>query len=201
MSADGVSPFGNRISYSFWPIALSCLNLPPWMRMQLPAMWLCCIIPGPKEADDFQPVLDIIADELNALYMDGHSVTDSATQLQHTCKAKLFGLVSDYKGIGPLLRGRRGISHNDSCYECFQAGMSSSGKSSIFPGAIIVCSYCIQSEGSTRNQVVHIMLLQSVKHLSFVLGCTCLLASFVATLLLHIMLICYRPCMYVTQGR
>lgn len=106
------------------------------MRMRLPAMWLCCIVPGPKEANDFQPVLDIIADELNYLYMDGHTVTDSASTslLQHVCKVKLFGLVSDYKGIGPLLRGRRGISHNDSCYECCQTGMSIPGKGSVFPG-------------------------------------------------------------------
>lgn len=134
MSADGVSPFTHK-SYSFWPIALSCLNLPPWLRMKLPAMWLCCIIPGPQTPDDFQPVLDIIADELNYLYHEGRLVRDAANS-NHTfvSRVKLFGLICDFKALGPLLRGRKGLAHVDACYECHQRGKSVPGKSSIYPG-------------------------------------------------------------------
>lgn len=100
------------------------------------------IIPvaGPKEPDDFQPVLDIIADELNFLYQDGLLVQDSANpgQPQHRTRVKLFGLVADYKAIGPLLRGRRSMAHHHSCYKCHQEGISIDGKPSIFPGKFVV---------------------------------------------------------------
>ena len=98
-------------------------------------MWLCCIVPGPREANDFQPVLDIIADELNYLYHEGRLVRDAASPGEEfVSRVKLFGLVSDFKGIAPLLRGRKGLGHTDACYECHQRGRSIPGKASIYPG-------------------------------------------------------------------
>jgi hypothetical protein len=44
---DGASPF-KRKNHSINPIALSCFNLPPWVRNTLAAMHICCIIPGGK---------------------------------------------------------------------------------------------------------------------------------------------------------
>lgn len=97
ISGDGICPFDNQ-PISMWPVALSCLNLPPWVRMTMPALWLLTIIPGPKEPKDFQPVLDIIADELNYLYRFGVGVSSSfppeGCTNSFVCRAKLYGLVS-----------------------------------------------------------------------------------------------------------
>ena len=75
---DGVSPF-KRTTYSMWPVAMSCFNLPGHMRMTLPALWVACIIPGygRNEPDDFSSILEIVADEANHLYLYGVEVEDS----------------------------------------------------------------------------------------------------------------------------
>lgn len=141
ISGDGISPFDDNSS-TMWPIALSCLNLPPWIRMTVPALWLCCVVPGPKEPKDFQSVLDIIADDLNYLYRFGIEVVSSAPETapnactgRFNCKAKLFGLISDYRGIGPLTRHAMSPSHVGACYTCHQKGFSASGKT-IYPGKL-----------------------------------------------------------------
>ena len=71
---DGVNPFKHK-NYSMWPLAVACFNLPGHLRMTLPAMGLLFFIPphGPKrgEPNDFQPFLDIIADQLRHAYWYG----------------------------------------------------------------------------------------------------------------------------------
>lgn len=43
LCSDGVVPTkkGGR---GYWPVALQCLNLPPWLRTKMPAMMLCCVM-------------------------------------------------------------------------------------------------------------------------------------------------------------
>lgn len=81
-SADGVTPM-KRKSYSMWPVALCCLNLPAHVRMTLPALWVSCIVPpfGIKgqEADDFQPFTEVIVDDLNLQYMAGTNDVEDST--------------------------------------------------------------------------------------------------------------------------
>lgn len=64
---DGASPFKRR-AYSFWPVAVECLSLPPWVRHTLFASHLLMLIPGPYKPKDFQPFLEIFVDELIHLY-------------------------------------------------------------------------------------------------------------------------------------
>lgn len=76
--ADGISPF-KRTTYSMWPMAMSCYNLPAHVRMTLPALWVPAIVNGygTGEPDDFSSVMEIVADELNHLYLFGVEVEDS----------------------------------------------------------------------------------------------------------------------------
>ena len=79
---DGINPLDHR-SYSMWPLAATCYNLPGHLRMTLPVLGLFFIVPphGVKkgEPNDFQPFLDIIADQLRSAYWDGvGEVTDAS---------------------------------------------------------------------------------------------------------------------------
>ena len=45
----GFNPFGNsRRQYSSWPVILTPYNLPSWMCMKTPYMFLTVIVPGPN---------------------------------------------------------------------------------------------------------------------------------------------------------
>lgn len=76
---DGINPF-TRTTYSMWPMAVSCMNLPAHMRMTLSTLWVPCIIPGygTGKPDDFSAFEEILADELNHLYLTGVEVTDAS---------------------------------------------------------------------------------------------------------------------------
>ena len=64
LCADGFSPFGySAKSYSIWPVILTVYNLPPWMCMTRPFMFLTLLIPrkdGPGQNIDvyLRPLID-----------------------------------------------------------------------------------------------------------------------------------------------
>lgn len=80
---DGVQPFKGKQAkpHSLFCIALSVLNLPPWIRNTLKASQLTMVIPGPSEPKDCQPYLDILTDELLFLYEVGVKVWDASRYL------------------------------------------------------------------------------------------------------------------------
>lgn len=46
LASDGFNSFGNMsISYSTWPIVISVYNLPPWMCMKQPNLFMSFLIP------------------------------------------------------------------------------------------------------------------------------------------------------------
>jgi len=49
LCTDGFSPFGQfGQTYSCWPVILTPYNLPPWLCMKKPYMFLSTLIPSPK---------------------------------------------------------------------------------------------------------------------------------------------------------
>jgi len=64
LCSDGFTPFGQSASpYSCWPIIVTPYNLPPWMCMSTPYLFLTMIIHGrsnPKSKIDvyLQPLID-----------------------------------------------------------------------------------------------------------------------------------------------
>ena len=89
-SSDGVNMFDSG-THNAWPLATICFNLPGHMRMSLPAIGLMCIIPphGQKrgEPHDFQPYMNILADQLRFGYHYGFAgmVDGSWRQAFDTC--------------------------------------------------------------------------------------------------------------------
>ena len=73
LSTDGFQPFGQSGSqYSLWPVILTPYNLPPWMCMKNPYMFLTVIVPGPKNPkQNIDVFLQPLIAELNDLWTEG----------------------------------------------------------------------------------------------------------------------------------
>ena len=76
---DGFQPSKGKHQkdHSMFCLAVSALNLPPWMRTTVSGSLLNMIIPGPREPKDAQPFLDIPLDELLLLYEVGVPTWDA----------------------------------------------------------------------------------------------------------------------------
>ncbi|KAL0286796.1 UNVERIFIED_CONTAM: hypothetical protein Sangu_2719300 [Sesamum angustifolium] len=83
LCTDGFSPFGNfSTPYSCWSVIIIVYNLPPWMYMQEPFMFLNMVIPGPKSlVKDIDVHLRPLIDELKILWKTGvHEGSASARE-------------------------------------------------------------------------------------------------------------------------
>ncbi|GAX85928.1 hypothetical protein CEUSTIGMA_g13344.t1 [Chlamydomonas eustigma] len=123
-STNGASPH-NRSTYTFWPIAVACLNFPPWLRHLFLWSHICCIVPGPRAPADFQPYLEIMAHELLLLYWHGTDVSTSFGTFN--VKAMLLQFVCDYRGYPKLFRYRQSPSRVGACHVCGVEGCNSHG--------------------------------------------------------------------------
>jgi len=135
LCTDGVQPT-KRGGHGYWPIAIQCLNLPPWLRHHVKAMLLCCVINSSNAAGDIQPVMEIVVDELVSLYYQGVDVIDASCK-EHpsvNIRAMLVDLRLDLPGTTEILRYVESGPYLGMCYQCGQQGLSLAGKKQIYPG-------------------------------------------------------------------
>ena len=73
LCTDGFNPFGSSgQQYSSWPVILTPYNLPPWMCMKKPYMFLTVIVPGPSNPKhNIDLYLQPLIQELNMLWEEG----------------------------------------------------------------------------------------------------------------------------------
>ena len=69
LSSDGFNPYGNmRTQYSIWPVILMTYNLPPWLCMKQPYLFLSLLIVRPKSLrNDIDVFLEPLINELMQL--------------------------------------------------------------------------------------------------------------------------------------
>lgn len=69
LASNGFNPFGlMSLSYSTWPVVMSVYNLPLWLCMKAPYLFLSLIIHGLKSpGQDIDVFLEHLVDELNSL--------------------------------------------------------------------------------------------------------------------------------------
>ncbi|XP_057993064.1 uncharacterized protein LOC131174044 [Hevea brasiliensis] len=129
LCTDGFNPFGQRSNpYSCWPVIIAVYNLPPWMAMKKPYMFLNMVIPGPKSPGKSLDVfLRPLIDELKMLWTEGVLTHDIHTKQNFHMKAALLWTVSDFPAYGML------------------SGWSTHGK--------LACPYCM--EGSKAFVLQH----------------------------------------------
>ncbi|KAG8383964.1 hypothetical protein BUALT_Bualt04G0068600 [Buddleja alternifolia] len=103
-STDGFSPH-NQTSrpYSCWPVIVTPYNLPPWMCMDHPYMFLTLLVPGPRSPGKSLVVyLQPLIDELKTLWNDGVETYDVSKAQNFQMRAALMWTVSDFSAYGML---------------------------------------------------------------------------------------------------
>ncbi len=136
--------------HSWWPFALQCLNLPPWLRTRLQAFLVCCVVDGKSVNADAQPILELMIDELVYLYYHGVQVQDvSCTRSEPvTVRAMLLDTRFDHPGLYKMFRYL--FSQAAPCYMCHQVGMTCACAKPIIPGAGgRAATRCLQSISHT----------------------------------------------------
>lgn len=88
IALDGTSPYRKKV-YSFWPIAVYALNLPPMFRFAEAFSLPWGIVPGPKKPTSLDGVMDVLVDELAALD-NGINVMDSSVNAPLVLQARLL---------------------------------------------------------------------------------------------------------------
>ncbi|KAL0361377.1 UNVERIFIED_CONTAM: hypothetical protein Sradi_3822200 [Sesamum radiatum] len=104
LSTDGFNPHnqGSR-PYSCWPVIVTPYNLPPWMCMDRPYMFLTLLVPGPKSPGRSLDVyLQPLIDELNILWNVGVETYDVSKKQNFQMKAALMWTISDFPAYGML---------------------------------------------------------------------------------------------------
>ncbi|KAG8379756.1 hypothetical protein BUALT_Bualt07G0122500 [Buddleja alternifolia] len=104
LSADGFNPH-NQTSrpYSCWPVIVTPYNLPPWMCMDHPYMFLTLLVPGPRSPGRSLDVyLQPLIDELKTLWNDGVETYDVSKKQNFQMRASLMWTVSDFPAYGML---------------------------------------------------------------------------------------------------
>ena len=92
---------------------------------------------------DFTPYLDILADELNMLYLNGVKVVHATTSETFMCRAMLLTIVTDYRGMAEIFRITQSPALIGACYICGVEGWRMATKT------------CYSGEHSHRHDVLH----------------------------------------------
>ena len=104
LSTDGFNPFGHSaVPYSCWPVIVTPYNLPPWMCMKQPYLFLSLVIPGPKSpGKNLDVYLRPLIDELKVLWEDGVQTWDVSTKTNFNLRAAVMWTISDFPAYGML---------------------------------------------------------------------------------------------------
>ncbi|XP_042432996.1 uncharacterized protein LOC122019608 [Zingiber officinale] len=104
LCTDGFSPFGHQSTpYSCWPVIITVYNLPPWMCMQKPFMFLNMVIPGPKSpGKNIDVFLHPLIDELRELWTTRVQTYDVCSKQNFQMKAALLWTISDFPAYAML---------------------------------------------------------------------------------------------------
>ncbi|CAH9124015.1 unnamed protein product [Cuscuta epithymum] len=136
LCTDGFQPFGQfGKKYSSWPIIVTAYNLPPWMCMKDPYMFLTVIVPGPSNPKHKLDIfLQPLIQELKMLWETGVATYDVSLRNNFQMRAALMWTISDFPAYS-MLSGwtTAGLKACPYCMENSQAfSLGSGGKTSWF---------------------------------------------------------------------
>ncbi|CAN1129852.1 hypothetical protein LINPERHAP2_LOCUS5479 [Linum perenne] len=104
LASDGFNPFRSmNLSHSTWPVVMVPYNLPPWLYMKQPYMFLSLLIPGPQSpGNDIDVYLQPLVEELKDLWYNGIETYDASLKQNFQMKAALMWTISDFPGYAML---------------------------------------------------------------------------------------------------
>ncbi|XP_020426545.1 uncharacterized protein LOC109950821 [Prunus persica] len=126
LATDGFNPFGNmNLHYSIWPVLIYPYNLPPWMCMKEPYVFMTLLIPGPKgPCHDINVYMRPLIDELRTLWEIGVETYDIYVKQNFQMRAALLWTINDYPAYA------------------YMSGWSTFGK--------LACPYCASNTSHRR---------------------------------------------------
>jgi hypothetical protein len=124
-----------------WSVNFRCIlrkTCSALCRCMLGLTTIAGISPGHRKRDnvDFSldPYMDVVADELVALYQRGWEVLDACTGTTFTCCVKVLRWLSDYRGLQKLFHFK-GAPSPFACFQCYTKGFCLPGSpKAIYPG-------------------------------------------------------------------
>ncbi|XP_061993969.1 uncharacterized protein LOC133711883 [Rosa rugosa] len=104
LASDGFNPFGMMSSsYSTWPVVMSVYNLPPWLCMKQPYLFLSLLIPGPKgPGNNIDVYLQPLVEELKMLWTEGIETYDAFKKEKFTMRAAVLWTINDFPAYAML---------------------------------------------------------------------------------------------------
>ena len=132
---DGFQIFKGKDSPSMWPISVSLLNLPPWIRYRATMTFMVSVLP--MGIDSIDSCLEPLMDELNYLYQVGLQLIDpmDPTAGEFTLRATLVRVTVDYRGLPKIYLWAQSPSPHG-CFFCHNVGFRvHEFNKPIYPGA------------------------------------------------------------------
>ncbi|KAL6217008.1 hypothetical protein ACLB2K_010226 [Fragaria x ananassa] len=104
LATDGFNPFGNMsTSHSTWPVLLTVYNLPPWLCMKQPFIFISLLISGPESpGNDIDVFLQPLIDELKDLWDNGIDTYDAFRQETFRMRAAVIWTINDFPAYANL---------------------------------------------------------------------------------------------------
>ncbi|WCJ24620.1 hypothetical protein M5689_006565 [Euphorbia peplus] len=105
LAADGFQPFNNfgGSCHSIWPVVLAPYNLPPWMCMKSPYLFLSLLIDGPNSPGmELDVYLQPLIEELKELWEVGAETYDAYSKQNFVMRASLLWTISDFPAYADL---------------------------------------------------------------------------------------------------
>ncbi len=141
LAMDGFNPFHGKHTPGKYllPLKVSCLNLSPTIRNELPAQYFPAVLEGNAEPD---PVfaLEVFADEVMYGEHIGFDIDADASNEEvepFVCHVKLLQLRGDYRGLQKILRRAGSPAIVGACWKCHVQGQHDKGmKKTIYPGKV-----------------------------------------------------------------
>ncbi|XP_059635684.1 uncharacterized protein LOC132277860 [Cornus florida] len=98
LATDGFNPFGNMSnSYSMWPVMIVPYNLPPWICIKEPYVFMSLLIPGPTSpGNDIDVYLRPLVEELKELWRDGVTTYDTYSKCNFKMHAAMIWTITDF---------------------------------------------------------------------------------------------------------
>jgi hypothetical protein len=102
VATDGFTPFSiNAAPYSYWPVFVTALNLPPGVIMKSEYIFLALVVPGPEHpGKKLNILMQPLVDELPSLWEGVDETWDASRKQKFKMRAAYLWSTHDFSAYG-----------------------------------------------------------------------------------------------------